>query len=104
MCPAMLHLRKSHRMDEKAPMAKAPSVVLGEIPPVHRMDNIRADVLLLDRAAVEHAGRHDALESAIANAETAYRMQAAVPELMDLAGESAATKALYGLDAPFEPT
>src|SRR3712207_7099441 len=32
-------------MDEKAPMAKAPSVVLGEIPPVHRMDNIRADVL-----------------------------------------------------------
>ena len=26
-------------------------------------------------------------------------MQAAVPELMDLSGETAATKSLYGLDA-----
>jgi hypothetical protein len=58
----------------------------------------------LDRVAAEHTGRHDALESAIANAETAYRMQAAVPELTDLSGESAATKKLYGLDAEFAPT
>jgi uncharacterized protein (DUF1501 family) len=58
----------------------------------------------LDRAAAEHVGRHDALESAIANSETAYRMQAAVPELTDLSGESAATKKLYGLDAEFAPT
>jgi hypothetical protein len=31
-------------------------------------------------------------------------MQAAVPELMDLSGETAATTRAYGLDAEFEPT
>ncbi len=38
------------------------------------------------------------VEAAIANYETAYRMQAAVPELCDLRGESDATKELYGLN------
>jgi hypothetical protein len=52
-------------------------------------------------ARFEHA---DAIESAIANHEVAYRMQAAVPELLDLSRESAATKALYGFDSRFEPT
>jgi uncharacterized protein (DUF1501 family) len=46
----------------------------------------------------------DALESAIANYEMAFRMQAAVPELMEIAGESEATKKLYGFDAAFAPT
>ena len=41
----------------------------------------------------------DEIESAIANYETAFRMQAAVPELMDLKGETDATEKLYGLDA-----
>jgi hypothetical protein len=40
------------------------------------------------------------VEAAIRNYETAYRMQAAVPELTDLRGETEATKRLYGLDAP----
>ena len=40
-----------------------------------------------------------AVEAAIRNYETAYRMQAAVPELCDLRGESDATKQLYGLDS-----
>src|SRR5581483_11897365 len=44
------------------------------------------------------------IESAIANYETAFRMQAAVPELMNIAGESSATRKLYGLDAAYEPT
>lgn len=39
------------------------------------------------------------VEAAIRNYETAYRMQAAVPELLDLRGESDATKKLYGLDS-----
>jgi hypothetical protein len=38
------------------------------------------------------------VEAAIRNYETAYRMQAAVPELCDLSGETEATKKLYGLD------
>ncbi len=35
-------------------------------------------------ALAERVGRHDQLESAIANYELAFRMQTAVPELMDL--------------------
>jgi hypothetical protein len=40
------------------------------------------------------------VEAAIRNYETAYRMQAAVPEACDLAGESQATQSMYGLDSP----
>jgi hypothetical protein len=55
----------------------------------------------LDRLADR---RDDAIESAIAHYETAFRMQAAVPELTDLTNESDATRRLFGLDDPFEPT
>ncbi|MSQ96127.1 MAG: DUF1501 domain-containing protein [Gemmataceae bacterium] len=58
----------------------------------------------LDRAGQDRIGRVDEIESAIANAETAFRMQAAVPELMDLTGESRATKDLYGVDSTFNGT
>jgi hypothetical protein len=54
----------------------------------------------LDRAVVRHFGAHDKLESAIANYELACRMQTAVPELMDLSHETAATLSLYGIDQP----
>ncbi|REK10215.1 MAG: DUF1501 domain-containing protein [Planctomycetota bacterium] len=54
----------------------------------------------LDRASLERTGPDDQLESAIANYELAFRMQSAVPELMDLSGESKATHELYGLDDP----
>ena len=40
------------------------------------------------------------VEAAIRNYETAFRMQSAVPELCDLAGESEATLKAYGLDSP----
>ena len=46
----------------------------------------------------------DALESAIVNQELAYRMQTEVPDLLDVAGETAATKRAYGLEAEYEPT
>jgi hypothetical protein len=58
----------------------------------------------LDVATQERLGQNDAIESAIANYETAYRMQTAVPELMDTSGESKATKKLYGIDSPYAPT
>jgi uncharacterized protein (DUF1501 family) len=58
----------------------------------------------LDAAAVERLGKQDALESAIANYELAFKMQSAVPELMDLSGETAATKSLYGMDAANDKT
>lgn len=58
----------------------------------------------LDRNRLETSGHNDQLESAIANYELAFRMQSAVPDLMDLKGESEATRKLYGLDADYEHT
>lgn len=58
----------------------------------------------LNQQTLEESGGTDALESAIANYELAARMQVTIPDLMDLTGESDATKALYGLDAPYEHT
>ncbi len=54
----------------------------------------------IDRGFLETVQRDGQVEAAIRNYETAYRMQAAVPELVDLRGESEATKKLYGLDSP----
>ncbi|MBK8977990.1 MAG: DUF1501 domain-containing protein [Planctomycetes bacterium] len=65
----------------------------------NKLDLIRA----LDDEVVRQVGPDDGIESAIVNYELAARMQLAVPELMDLSGESAATRRLYGLDADFEP-
>src|SRR6202043_169732 len=52
----------------------------------------------LDQAALQRTGHNDQLEAAIANFELAARMQSAVPELMDMTGETRATRQLYGLD------
>jgi hypothetical protein len=53
----------------------------------------------LDARVVERIGKVDTLESAIGNYELAFRMQTAVPELINLADESKATLELYGIGA-----
>jgi hypothetical protein len=53
----------------------------------------------MDRSFLADIGSHEPVEAAIANYETAYRMQSAVPELVDLGSESKATRKLYGLDS-----
>jgi len=58
----------------------------------------------LDAASLESSGAHDAIESAIANYELAFRMQTAVPDLMNVAQETAETQRMYGLEAPREQT
>jgi len=58
----------------------------------------------LDGSAAGRLGRIEQVESAIANYELAFRMQSAVPELMDTASESEATRQLYGLNASFPQT
>jgi hypothetical protein len=58
----------------------------------------------LDRSLLDASGGNDQLEAAIANYELAFRMQSAVPSLMDLTGESAATRKLYGLEADYPQT
>jgi hypothetical protein len=73
--------------------------------PSDSLQRSKLDLLThLDRERQQRLGRNDEIESAIANYETAYRMQAAVPELMDLKGETEATKKLFGLDADYAPT
>jgi uncharacterized protein (DUF1501 family) len=55
------------------------------------------------RAARSRAGGGedvDDLSSRIASYEMAFRMQTAVPDALDLAGETAATRRVYGLDDP----
>ena len=76
------------------PLEAKPSLQRGKLDLVNRLDH-----RLMDRI-----GHVDAVESAIANYELAFAMQAAVPELMDLSGETAATKSLYGMDAPYDKT
>ena len=52
----------------------------------------------LDKGVLQRMGPSDKLDAAIANYELAFKMQTAVPDLMDIKGESEATKKLYGLD------
>jgi hypothetical protein len=53
-----------------------------------------------DQQFLGKTGASAAVEAAIKNAETAARMQTAVPELCDLSEETQATRAMYGLDDP----
>ena len=51
----------------------------------------------LDKQVQQRMGSDDKLESAIANYELAFRMQTAVPEVMDLSKETKQTQDLYGI-------
>jgi hypothetical protein len=62
----------------------------------------KLDAAVLER--VSGGGGADPIESAIANYELAYRMQVAVPELLDLGRETAAIQRAYGLESPYQPT
>ncbi len=55
-----------------------------------------------DQEYVDTEGTDREIEAAISNYELAFRMQMAVPEVMDLSQESKATKQLYGLDSNHE--
>jgi hypothetical protein len=57
----------------------------------------------LDQGLLKRTG-DDQLEAAISNYELAFRMQTAVPDVMDLGQESAATRRLYGLEADYPAT
>ena len=61
-----------------------------------KLDLIRA----LDKRFSASGSEEPAIEAAIRNYETAYLMQSAVPELLDLRGETEATKKLYGMNSP----
>jgi hypothetical protein len=52
----------------------------------------------LNRAHLERHPENSELSARLANFETAARMQTAVPGVLDISGETAETRALYGLD------
>ena len=61
----------------------------------------RRNLDLLARLNDQHRGRHPEhaqLAARIASYELAYRMQAQVPDLIEIANEDAATRAMYGVD------
>ena len=57
----------------------------------------------LDTEFLDKVGDDPQVEAAIKNYETAFRMQASVPDLCDLSDESEKTRTMYGLDSS-EPT
>lgn len=62
---------------------------------------------LIRRLNEQHASRfpeNTDLEARLRDFETAARMQSAVPAVVDLSGETAATRTLYGLDQPATQT
>ncbi|MEO0445160.1 MAG: DUF1501 domain-containing protein [Verrucomicrobiota bacterium] len=65
-----------------------------------KLDALRA----LDQHTLEASAYDPEIEAAIQNYETAFLMQSAVPELMDLRGESDVVKKMYGLEADFQNT
>jgi hypothetical protein len=54
----------------------------------------------MNREQLASTGPDHSLEGRIDSFELAFRMQSEAPELQDISGESAATRALYGLDDP----
>ncbi len=86
-----------------ATMIRSRGVPVDDIVPADPPSVQRTKLALLaaqDRAFAARTAEGEAIESAIANYETAFRMQASVPDVADVSSESAATRRLYGLDRP----
>ncbi|MBL8178115.1 MAG: DUF1501 domain-containing protein [Bryobacterales bacterium] len=65
-----------------------------------RVQRAKLDALLAqDREYLRSSNGGDAVESAIANYEMAYRMQSLVPDVLDMSKEPASVQKLYGLDS-----
>ena len=89
----------------QAMSVRADGVPVGNIVPAESDQIQRAQMealALQDKAFLAKTGNHDAIESAIKNAEMAYRMQALTPDVLNLDKESEATKELYGLNSKNE--
>jgi hypothetical protein len=90
----------------QATLFKANGTLIDNILPAdkdRRIQRAKLDLLRQQDSAFSRSlGTSDAVESAIQNYEMAYRMQSLVPDVLDLARESEATKKLYGLDSPVE--
>jgi hypothetical protein len=88
---------------QQATLLAADGTPLDNIQPGDKDPRIqRAKLALLkeqDTAFSQSLGDGDAVESAIKNYELAFAMQSLVPDVLDLARETTATHALYGIDS-----
>lgn len=88
----------------QASILRAGEQALANINPLEDSPEIQQQKLALarkmDDSLIGKIGHQDQVNAAINNYELAFRMQAAVPELTDLAGESKSTHRLYGTDSP----
>jgi hypothetical protein len=84
------------------PFGSGKSPVVNLQPPVGSSPAARRNQLaFLEQLNREHLERHpdnSELAARLANFETAARMQTSVPEVLDISGESADTKEMYGLN------
>ncbi|MDH3712029.1 MAG: DUF1501 domain-containing protein [Cyclobacteriaceae bacterium] len=90
----------------QASILQAKEIPLANVLPIEETNELQQTKLKymerMDQSLLGKLGQTDQIESAIANYELAYRMQASVPELSDLSGETKATKKLYGLESSDE--
>lgn len=90
----------------QASMLAASGTPIDNLVPADKIARVqRAKLDLLGQQDMDFAhslGAGEPVESAIQNYELAYRMQALVPDVLDLSKESPAIQKLYGLDAQDE--
>lgn len=70
-----------------------------DVTPERQRANLDFLAKLNEAHAAQHPG-HDELAARMANYELAFRMQAQVPDVLNLDGETASTRRSYGLDNP----
>jgi hypothetical protein len=98
------YLPATHQATLLDPVAADPIANIRPREPLSSQEARMRVVERLDRRHLATTGDDPRLEAAIHSYETAARMQAAVPGFVDIRGESAATKALYGIDSPVRET
>jgi hypothetical protein len=90
------YLPASHQ----ATMVRAKGSPVDNIVPADSADQQRRKLALLaaqNTAFAEKSSSSDKIEAAIVNYETAFRMQTALPELIDISTEPAHIQAMYGI-------
>lgn len=97
--PAKYQGVRMHIDSEPIPNLNTPDGVT-EAQQQGKLDYLRR---LNQRFAADHPGQSE-LEARIASYELAFRMQTEAPEAISLGTESAATRALYGMDQPATQT
>ncbi len=89
----------------QATMMRAKGTPVDNIIPSDSVDAQRRKLALLgeiDRAFAARTSDEQTIEAAIANYETAFRMQSTVPEIADISAEPAHIRQLYGVDVEDE--